>query len=80
MRITFSESKDDLVISGKGLITYLGLKAKARSNKCKNARYSIKNASKKYLSKIIREFENYLTKVMIIRGPNMSLLTVTFNY
>ena len=31
MRITSSESKDNLGISGKGLITSLGLKAKARS-------------------------------------------------
>ena len=35
MRITSSESKDNLGISGKGLITSLGLNYKARSNKCR---------------------------------------------
>ena len=54
MRITSSESKDNLVRSGKGLIKYLGLKAKSRPNKYKNSRYAIVNVSKKDLSKIIR--------------------------
>ena len=53
--ITYSESKDNLGRSVKGLITSLGLRAKARINQYKMARY---------LSKIIREFENYLMKVM----------------
>ena len=57
MKITSSESKEKLEISGKGLITYLGFKAKVRSNKYKKARYAIGNVSKKYISKIIREFE-----------------------
>ena len=55
--ITFPKSK---VTSGrpvKGFITYLGLKDKARPNKCKKARYAIGNFSKKDISKIIREFE-----------------------
>ena len=56
MRITSSEPKDNLVRSGKGLITSLGLKARTRTKKCKNARYFIGNVSKKDLSKIIREF------------------------
>ena len=33
--ITSSEPKDDLVRSGKGLIAFLGLEAKARPNKYK---------------------------------------------
>ena len=57
MKIKSSESKYNLVISGKGLITSLGLKAKSRSNKYKKARYYIVNVSKKDLSKIIRKFE-----------------------
>ena len=57
MKITSSESKDNLGRSGKGLINYLGIKAKARPNKYKKARYSIRNVSKKDPSKIIREFE-----------------------
>ena len=39
MRITSSEPKDNLGRSGKGLITYLGIKARARKNKYKKARY-----------------------------------------
>ena len=35
MRITSSESKDNLVRSGKGFVTSLFLKAKVRQNKCK---------------------------------------------
>ena len=51
MKITSSESK------GKGLITYLGFKAKLRPHKYKKARYAIGNFSKKDLSRIIKEFE-----------------------
>ena len=57
MNITSSESKEKFEISGKGLITSLGFKAKVRPQKYKKARYSIGNVSKKYLFKIIKEFE-----------------------
>ena len=63
-------------ISGKGLITSLGINDKAGLNKYKKARYDIGNVSMKYLSKIIREFENLPYKVMRGGGPNMSSLTV----
>ena len=56
-KIISSESKDNLGISRKGLITSLGLKAKARPKQYKNTRYAILNFSKKDLSKIITEFE-----------------------
>ena len=59
IKITYSESKEKLEISGKGLITYLGIKAKVRLHKYKKARYAIVNVSKKDLSKIIREFEKF---------------------
>ena len=49
--------KDNLVISGKGLITPLGIKAKTRPNKYKKARYAIVNVSMKDFSNIIREFQ-----------------------
>ena len=49
MKIKYSESKNNLVISGKGLIKYLGLKAKARPKKYKKARYAIGNVRKKDL-------------------------------
>ena len=54
MKITSSESKGKLEISGKGLITYLVFKAKVRSQKYKKARCAIGNVSKKDLSKIIK--------------------------
>ena len=57
IKITSSESKDNLKISGKGLITSLGLRDKVRPYKYKNSKYDIGNFSKKELSKIIREFE-----------------------
>ena len=69
MRITFSELKDSFVKSGKGLITSLSLKAKARPKKCKNSRYAIRNISMKYLSKIIREFEELPYKLYERRRP-----------
>ena len=55
-RITSSYPKYYLGILGKGLITSMGLKAKARPNKCKKARYAIGNFSMKNLPKIIRDF------------------------
>ena len=57
MKIISSESKGKLGRSGKGLITSLGFKAKVRPHKYQKAWFSIKNVSKKNLSKIIREFE-----------------------
>ena len=49
MIITSSEPKDNLGGSGKGLITSLGLRSKARPNKYKSSRYSIRNVSMRYL-------------------------------
>ena len=49
MRITFSEPKDNLVRSRKGLIRSLGLKVKARPNTYKKATYSIVNVGMKDL-------------------------------
>ena len=58
IKIIFSESKNNLGRSVKGLITSMGLKAKSRPKKLKKSRYSIVNFSTKDLSEIIREFEN----------------------
>ena len=69
MRITSSETKNNLGIPGKGLITSLGLKAKTRPNKCKKERYDIRYISKKNLSKIIREFEKLSYKSYERRSP-----------
>ena len=57
MKTTSSESKVKLEISGKGLVTSLGFKTKARPQKYKKARYDIGNVSEKDLLKIIKEFE-----------------------
>ena len=57
MKITSSESKGKIGRSGKVLITSLGFKTKARSQKYKKARYAIGNVREKDIYKIIREFE-----------------------
>ena len=62
MKITTSKSKDYVVISGKELITSLGLKTNVRSNKNKKARYAINNVIMKYLLSMIKEFEKLLYK------------------
>ena len=59
MIITSSESKFELGRSGKGLITYLGLKAKVRPNKYKKSRCAIRNFIKKDISKMIRDFGKF---------------------
>ena len=48
-RITYLEPKYNLGRSAKGLITSLGLKAKARPKKYKKSRYAIRNVSMKDL-------------------------------
>ena len=57
IKITSSESKGKLERTGKGLITSLCFKAKARSQKQKKTRYAIRNVSEKEIFKIIKEFE-----------------------
>ena len=69
MKITSSEPKDNLVRSGKGLITSLGLKTNVWSKKIKTARYSITNVSMKYLSNIINEFERLPYKGYVRKRP-----------
>ena len=59
MKMTSSDSKGKLERSGKGLIISMGFKEKVRTQKYKNARYAIRNVSRKDLSKIIREFEKF---------------------
>ena len=49
MKIKYSESKEKLERSGKGLITSLGFRDKVRPHKYKKARYAIRNVSKKEL-------------------------------
>ena len=79
MRITSSDSKDNLGRSGKGLIISLGIKAKVRPHKYKKERYAIGNVSKKDPSRIMREFETLPYEIIPIgRGLNMRLTTVTF--
>ena len=59
MKITSSESKDCLGISGKGLITSLGIKTIDMSKKDKKASCAITNVILKDLYYIIKEFENF---------------------
>ena len=55
--------------SGKGLVTALDLKTKARSKKYKKARYAIGNISMKDLSKKIKEFEKIVKVPYLKRIP-----------
>ena len=80
MRITSSGSKDNLVRSGKGLITSLGIMSKSRPKKCKSPRYAIGNISKNTFQRLLGIFRIYLKRVMRGGDPNMSLMTVTFTY
>ena len=57
MKIIYSDSKEKLGRSVKGLITSLVIKAKVSPYKYKKARCAIGNISKKNLSNIIRGFE-----------------------
>ena len=75
---TYSESKEKLERSGKGLATALAFKTNVRSTKYKKAKYAIGNISEKDISKIIREFEKFKNYLMRRRGPNMSLLRAIF--
>ena len=78
VKITSSESKGKLERSGKGLITSLGFKTKARSQNYKKARCAIGNVSEKTISKIIKELRKLRNNLMRRRGPNMSLLRTIF--
>ena len=57
---TSSESKGILGKSGKGLVTALYLKTKARSKNYKKAMHAIINVSMKDISNIIKQFENFV--------------------
>ena len=69
IRIISLDPKDNLGRLGKVLITSLGLKAKARTNKYKKSRYYIVNIIMKDLSKIIREFDKLPYKSYERRRP-----------
>ena len=69
METTSSESKVELERSGKGLVTALALKTKAKSKKYKKARYAIGNVSMKNLSNKIKEFEKIVKVSYVKRIP-----------
>ena len=69
METISSESKVELERSGKGLVTALDLKTKARSKKYKKARYAIVNVSMKDLSNKIKEFEKIVKILYVKRIP-----------
>ena len=79
MRITYSESKVKLVGSGEGFITYLGVKAKVRTKKYKRQGMPLEMSVRRTFQRLLGSLKNYLMKFMRVRGPSMSLLTVTFN-
>ena len=58
IKITSSESKSHLGITGKELTTSLGLKVIRKLKKVERAKFSITEFSRKYLYNIIREFKD----------------------
>ena len=58
IQIKYSETKYHLGISGKGLITSLGLKTIRSLNTTKKAGFAITEVSLKYIYKIIKEFKD----------------------
>ena len=69
MRVTSSESGDNLGRSEKRLIASLVLKTNVRSNKNKKARFAITNVGMKNLSKNIKKFENFPYKGYVRKRP-----------
>ena len=69
MKITSLDPINYLGISGKGLITSLGLKTIVRSKKNKMSRYAINTVSIMYLSKIIKEFEKFPYEGYVNKSP-----------
>ena len=78
IKITSSESKGKQERSGMGLITSMGFKAKVRPQNTKRQgipqEMSIRRTFLRLLGSL-RHLRNYLMRK---RGPNMSLLKVTF--
>ena len=68
MKITSSEPKDYLGISGKSLITSVSHNTNGRS-KGKKARYAIISISIKDLSSIIKEFGKFPHKCYVQKNP-----------
>ena len=78
IKITSSDSKDNLGRPGKGLITSMGIKAKVRPHKYKSQGMPSEISVRRTFQILLGSLKNYLMKVMRIIGPNMSLMTATF--
>ena len=79
MKIKSSEEKYYLEISGKGLITSLGLKTMRRSKKKKKARYYITTVSLKDIYRIIKKFEK-LTSEGYVQKRSRQVPTDSYFY
>ena len=69
IKITSSDPKGYLGRLKKGLITSLGIKTNARSKNKKNSRYASSNFIMKDLSKIIKDFDNFHSKIYVWKIP-----------
>ena len=67
-RISYSEPKDNLGGSGKGLITSLGLKAKTRPKKLKRQGMPLEMSVRRTFQRLLGSFRNILINVMSRRG------------
>ena len=77
-KITSSESKEKFEISGKGLITSLGFKAKVRPHRYKRQGMPSKMSVRRTFLRSLGSLRNLRNYLMRIRGPNMSLPADTF--
>ena len=69
METTSLESKVELERSGKGLVTALDIKTKARSKTYKKARHAIGNVRMKNLSNKIKDFEKNCQGTLCEKDP-----------
>ena len=79
IKITSSQPKDYLGISGKRLITSIALKTIRRSKKIKKAMFAVTEVSFKDISNIIKEF-NYLSYEVYARKRSKKMPTGSYFY
>ena len=74
-KTTFSESKEELEISGKGLVTALAFKTKVKSPKYKSLGMPSDMSVRRTFTRLLRSLRILRNYFMRRRGPNISLLS-----
>ena len=76
MKTKYSDPKYYLGISGKGLISSMGIKAIRRSTNAKRKSLTFMKSALRIFLRLLSYLRMYLMRVMLGRGPNTCLLTV----